>query len=63
LAGKDDDKMIEPGPVHGADGVVVGLFAQIEPADFGSDMLVQGNDVEPRPGHHGHGGSSLVSAR
>src|SRR5215475_10868169 len=65
LAGKDDDEVIEPGPVDGADGVVVGLFAQIEPADFSSDMLAQGNDVEPRPDHYGHGGSSLsgVAAR
>src|SRR5258707_7810196 len=59
LAGKDDDEVIEPGLVNGADDVVVGPFAQIEAADFGPDMRAQRNDIELRRGHHRHGGSSL----
>src|SRR4029450_5804676 len=61
LAGKDDDE-IEPGPIDGADGLLVGLFAQIEAADFGPDMLAEGNDVEPRSSIDRHGASSKASA-
>src|SRR5262249_29696568 len=52
--------MVEPGLVDGANGVAVGLFAQVEPADFSADMLAERNDVEPGSGHDRHGGSSAT---
>src|SRR5262249_27772815 len=52
--------MIEPSLVDGANGVAVGLFAQVEPADFGPDMLAERNDVELGSGHDRHGGSSAA---
>src|SRR5262245_45744984 len=62
LAGKDDDEMIEPGLVDGANGFVVGLFAQVEPTDFSPDMLAERNDVEPGSSHERHGGPPQLSA-
>jgi hypothetical protein len=47
--------MIEPSLIDGAGGFFVRLFAQVEPADLGPDMLGERNDVEPRSGHHSHG--------
>src|SRR5262249_52545104 len=55
LAGKDDDEMIEPSIVDGADSVLVRLFAQIEAADFSPDMSTEGNDVEACSSIDSHG--------
>src|SRR5262249_45125793 len=52
--------MIEPCLVDGANGVVVGLFAQVEPADFSADMLAERNDVEPGSGHLVMAGFSAI---
>ena len=38
--------MIEPGLVDRLDGLVVGLFAQVDAADFRADMFGQRNDIE-----------------
>ena len=62
LAGKNDHEVIEPGLVNGADGLVIRLVAQIEPANFGPDVLRQRDDVEPRSGHRVHRVSSAALA-
>src|SRR5262249_34726765 len=55
--------MVEPGLVDGANGFLVGLFAQVESADFGPDMFAERNDVEPGSGHDRHGGSPAIIGR
>src|SRR3954467_1142658 len=62
LTREDDHEVVEPRLVDGADGLVIGLFAQIEPTNFGPDVLRQRNHVEPRPGYDVHGVSSAALA-
>src|SRR5712691_4281338 len=52
LIRENDHEVIEPGLIDRLDGVVVGLVAQVQPADFRPDMLGERNNIES--GHRDH---------
>ena len=55
LSREHDHKVIEPSLVDRLDGVVIGLLAQIDPAQLRADMLGKRADLKPGLGQHVHG--------